>query len=70
MKIITDERCAAYSHPGHPERPLRILATLELLRHQTELPIEWAEPGQVSDAQILRAHPAEHLAHLNEPDGF
>jgi len=70
VKIITDERCAGYSYPGHPERPLRILATLELLRNQTELPIEWAEPGQVGDAQILRAHSAEHFARLNEPEDF
>jgi acetoin utilization deacetylase AcuC-like enzyme len=70
MKIITNERCAGYSCFGHPERPLRILATLELLRHQTELPIEWAEPEQASDAQILRAHSAEHLARLNEPEDF
>jgi acetoin utilization deacetylase AcuC-like enzyme len=70
VKIITDERCAGYSYPSHPERPLRILATLELLRNQTELPIEWTEPGRVSDAQILRAHSAEHLARLNEPEDF
>ena len=70
MKIITDERCAGYSRPGHPERPERILATLELLRSQTELTLEWAEPGQVSNAQILRAHSAEHLARLNEPEDF
>ncbi|MGA3285211.1 MAG: histone deacetylase [Verrucomicrobiota bacterium] len=70
MKIITDERCAGYSCLGHPERPLRILATLELLRNQTELPITWAAPGQVNDAQILRAHSTEHLARLNEPEDF
>jgi acetoin utilization deacetylase AcuC-like enzyme len=70
MKIITDERCAGYSRPGHPERPERILATLELLRSQTELTLEWAEPGQVSNAQILRAHSAEHLSRLNEPEDF
>ena len=70
MKIITDERCAGYSCFSHPERPLRILATLELLRRQTELPIEWAEPGQAGDTQILRAHSAEHLARLNEPENF
>jgi len=61
VKIITDERCAGYAYPGHPERPLRILATLDLLRNQTDLPIEWAEPGRVSDAQILRAHSANIL---------
>jgi acetoin utilization deacetylase AcuC-like enzyme len=70
VKIITDERCAGYSCLGHPERPLRILATLELLRNQTELPITWAAPGQVNDAQILRAHSTEHLARLNEPEDF
>jgi acetoin utilization deacetylase AcuC-like enzyme len=70
VKIITDERCAGYSRPGHPERPERILATIELLRRQTELPLEWAGPGQAGDAQILRAHSAEHLARLNEPEDF
>jgi len=70
VKIITDERCAGYSRPGHPERPERILATLELLRRQTELPIEWAEPGRVSDAQILRAHAPELLARLQIPRDF
>ena len=70
MKIITDERCAGYSHPGHPERPERILATLEFLRRQTELPIEWAEPGRMSDAQILRAHAPELLARLQIPHDF
>jgi acetoin utilization deacetylase AcuC-like enzyme len=70
VKIITDEHCAGYSCLGHPERPLRILATLELLRNQAELPIQWAAPGQVNEAQILRAHSAGHLARLNEPEDF
>jgi len=70
VKIITDERCAGYSRPGHPERPGRIIASIELLRNQTELPIEWTEPGQASDAQILRAHSPEHLARLNEHMDF
>jgi len=70
VKIITDEHCAGYSSLGHPERPLRILATLERLRNQTELPMDWAAPGQVNDAQILRAHSASHLARLNEPEDF
>ena len=70
MKIITDEHCAGYSLPGHPDRPLRVLATLGLLRNQAELPITWAAPGQVSEAQILRAHSTGHLARLNEPEDF
>jgi acetoin utilization deacetylase AcuC-like enzyme len=70
VKIITDERCTGYSSIGHPERPLRIIGTLELLRNQTELPITWAAPGKVDNAQILRAHSAEHLTRLNEPEDF
>ncbi len=64
MKIITDERCVGYSSPGHPERPARITGTLELLRRQTELPITWDKPLEVPEASILRAHTAEHLAHV------
>ena len=70
MKIITDEHCTSYSNVGHPERPLRIIASLELLRNQTDLPITWAAPGKVDDTLILRAHSAEHLARLNEPEDF
>ena len=70
VKIITDERCAGYSRPGHPERPGRILDAIEFLRRQAELPIEWAEPGRVSDAQILRAHAPELLARLQIPKDF
>ncbi len=65
MKIITDEACAGYSRPGHPEKPARITRTLEQLRAQTELPITWARPGPADDAAILRAHTAEHLTKLN-----
>jgi len=70
MKIITDERCAGYSHSGHPECPERITKTLEHLQHQTALPVEWAAPGKVTDAQILRAHEPELLARLQIPQPF
>jgi acetoin utilization deacetylase AcuC-like enzyme len=65
MIIITDERCTGYHSAGHPERPQRISGTLERLRGQSELSIEWAEPlSTVEDATILRAHTAEHLARV------
>lgn len=61
MIIITDERCTGYAAPGHPERPVRISATLARLRRQTTLPIEWAEPLSTPEELILRAHSPEHL---------
>lgn len=70
MKIITDERCAGYRQPGHPERPERITDTVAKLRSQTSLPIEWSSPGPVSDATLLRAHSPEHLARLRETTDF
>ena len=70
MKIITDERCTEYGRPGHPERPERISRTIERLRDQRELAITWAQPGCVSDAALLRAHTAEHLARLTQPGDF
>jgi len=56
LKVITDEGCCQYEQPGHPERPQRVSGTLLRLRAQQRLPIQWAEPGECSDAQILRAH--------------
>ncbi len=67
MKIITDERCVEYSRPGHPERPQRIKGTLEKLRSQKELNIEWLEPLPVGDEIILRAHDAVLLKSLDHP---
>jgi acetoin utilization deacetylase AcuC-like enzyme len=70
MKIITDEKCTGYSRFGHPERPARITATVERLKGQNELPIEWIAPTKVSDEQILRAHSPEMLARLKIPQDF
>ena len=68
MKVITDERCTAYSRLGHPERPSRISKTVERLKAQTELPITWAAPMAVDDEQILRAHSRDHLARIRKAD--
>ena len=70
MKIITDEKCTGFSRPGHPERPARITATAKRLRHQTELPVEWLAPANISDEQILRTHSPEMLARLQTPLDF
>ena len=70
MKIIADERCTGYSHPGHPERPERISRTIEKLRTQTDVPITWAKPVPAPDEALLRAHTADHIARLNDPHDF
>ncbi len=70
MKIITDERCAGYWQPGHPERPERITKTLATLHAQTDLSISWAKPARVTDEIILRAHSPEHLSRLTESRDF
>jgi len=62
MIIITDERCTGYSSPGHPERPARISKTVEKLREQKELTIDWEKPLPVDEAFLLRAHSREHVA--------
>lgn len=70
MKIITDESCTSYSHPGHPERPERILATVNKLKSQTELALSWGRPAPVDDSILLRAHTADLLERLNDPEDF
>ncbi|HYE30139.1 MAG TPA: histone deacetylase [Methylomirabilota bacterium] len=56
MKVITDERCAEYSSPGHPERPQRITRTLAKLKEQKEVAIEWDKPAAVDELILTRAH--------------
>jgi acetoin utilization deacetylase AcuC-like enzyme len=68
MIIITDEKCSGYHKAGHPERPQRITATVELLKNQRELPIEWHTAKPATDmAPILRAHHLEMLTRLATP---
>lgn len=70
MKIITDQHCTLYSAPGHPERPSRITGSVERLRSQTDLPIEWMEPLQPREKSLLRAHTRDHLKRLALPADF
>jgi acetoin utilization deacetylase AcuC-like enzyme len=70
MIIITDPRCTSYETPGHPERPARITDTVELLRSQTDLPIEWRPPLDVPEHVIHRAHVTRHIHRLEQPVDF
>jgi acetoin utilization deacetylase AcuC-like enzyme len=69
VTIITDARCTAYGTPGHPERPERVLRTVERLKSQKDLPLVWAEPATVDPGALLRAHTAEHVRKIGEPTG-
>jgi len=70
VTIVTDVKCAGYSRASHPERPARITATIQRLKSQTELALEWVAPGEAGDRQILRAHEPEMLARLKIPHDF
>lgn len=70
MKVITDSRCTEYNKPGHPERPKRISESVQFLKTQTELPIDWLEPLPVTDEQILRAHTPEQVQSLGQSFDF
>src|SRR5437868_13684417 len=70
MKIINDESCTSYHKRGHPERPQRIIKTVEKLRAQTELQIEWAKPAPADEAAILRAHSPQLVKRLEIPADF
>jgi acetoin utilization deacetylase AcuC-like enzyme len=70
VTIITSEACTGYGRAGHVERPQRVAKTVECLKHQTELPLTWAAPTNVTDEQILRAHTPQMLARLDQPEDF
>lgn len=70
MTIITDPRCTEYRTLGHPEKPTRISRTVDALRNQKVLSLEWVEPGLAQDDQLLRAHPQSHLDRLRVPQDF
>lgn len=64
MIIITDPRCTEYSHSGHPERPARVARTVERLKEQSELSVDWVAPAAVTDEQLRRAHTTRFLSRL------
>lgn len=70
MIIVHDAACEGYSQPGHPERPVRISATVALLQSQKELPIEWLKPGEVKQKSLLRAHTELHLQNIKNATAF
>lgn len=70
MTIVNSPLCLGYRTPGHPEKPSRVERTVELLHSQNALPLQWAEPGVATEAQLLRAHTAACLARLQVGEDF
>jgi acetoin utilization deacetylase AcuC-like enzyme len=70
MTIVFDSRCTGYHQPGHPEKPNRVARTVDLLRLQKSITLQWAEPAEVSEALLLRGHTPEHLARLKVEAAF
>jgi acetoin utilization deacetylase AcuC-like enzyme len=70
VTIITDPRCTEYHLAGHPEKPSRVSRSVDLLRNQKAIQLEWAEPIEVTDEILLRAHTRDHLNRLLVEEDF
>lgn len=68
MILITSARCTEYRAREHPERPERISATAEHLRHLGGF--EWVEAQPATRADIERVHPASHFERVESGDFF
>jgi acetoin utilization deacetylase AcuC-like enzyme len=68
VTIFHDPHCVEYSASGHPERPARIADTVPVLkeRHPNW---EWRNPSAATKEQLLRAHSAEHIELIKNPQG-
>lgn len=63
--LITHSDCLSHvTPPGHPERTERLLAVLAALEAEVFADLVRVEAPMASEAEILRAHPAEYLAAL------
>jgi acetoin utilization deacetylase AcuC-like enzyme len=58
VKIITAKSCLAYEADGHPESPLRVSRTQDLLQH---LGHRFVEAHSCTEHDILRVHSHRHL---------
>jgi acetoin utilization deacetylase AcuC-like enzyme len=69
MVVYSHRDCLSYCLEGHPERPQRVGATLELLEANAES-FSWGAFEAASEIALLRAHSKEHLERLKEPRPF
>jgi acetoin utilization deacetylase AcuC-like enzyme len=60
MLIIHDPQSAEYSRDGHPDTPLRVIRSAQLL-HFRHPDWEWREPAMADRLTLQRAHTVDHL---------
>ena len=58
VKVISSKSCLGYQTEGHPESPLRVARTRELLEH---LGYRFIEAVSCTDHDVLRVHSHAHL---------
>ncbi len=56
IKVITDTNCGCYCAIGHPERPVRVLKTVDKLKNQSEIEIIWENAQPIDESILLKAH--------------
>jgi acetoin utilization deacetylase AcuC-like enzyme len=65
-RVVEDPRYQDHRAPsGHPERPERLVAVARAIARR-EADLERGAPRAAEDAELLRVHPAAHLAHVGE----
>ena len=68
IKVITDINCGNYCAVGHPERPVRILKTVEKFKNQSELEIISENAQPIDEALLLKAHTKELIDSIKNAD--
>ncbi len=66
MVVLFDERCALYSMPGHPERPFRVTSTVDRLKKQQKLTLDWRKPKEAKVEALERGHVPRHVEHVRD----
>ncbi len=67
MVILHDPICANFQASGHPEAPFRVVRTAATLR-EAHPDWTWQRPAPAPDADLLRAHTAEHVRRIEAGD--
>ncbi len=68
IKVITEINCGSFCAIGHPERPVRILKTIEKLKNQSHFEIVWENAQPIDESMLLKAHTKELIESVKYSD--